>query len=65
VRDAVKAEPARSCGRRQTTAEEHANVLLLKRLDLGNIAAADLFVPDVLWQFFNPGFPMSEATILK
>lgn len=36
-------------------AEEHANVSLLKRLDLGNLdAAADLFAPDVVWHFFNP-----------
>ena len=39
-------------------AEEHANVSLLKRLDLRNIAAAaDLFAQDVVWHFFNPLLP--------
>ncbi len=39
-------------------AEKHANVSLLKRLDLSNIAAAaDLFAQDVVWHFFNPRLP--------
>ena len=39
-------------------AEEHANVSLLKRLDVGNLAAAaDLFAQDVVWHFFNPRLP--------
>ena len=39
-------------------AEEHGNVSLLKRLDLGNIAAAaDLFAADVVFHFFNPLLP--------
>ena len=39
-------------------AEEHANVSLLKQLDLGNLSAnAALFAPDVVWHFFNPRLP--------
>lgn len=39
-------------------AEEHANVSLLKRLDLRNLAtAAGLFAPDVVWHYFNPNLP--------
>jgi ketosteroid isomerase-like protein len=38
--------------------EEHSNVSLLKRVDLGNIAgAADLFAEDFVWHFFNPRLP--------
>ena len=34
--------------------EEHANVSLLKRLDVSNMAAAaDLFTQDVIWHFFD------------
>lgn len=40
------------------TEEEHANVSLLKRVDLGNLAgAADLFAEDFVWHFFNPRLP--------
>jgi ketosteroid isomerase-like protein len=39
-------------------AEEHANVSLLKRLDLSNLAAAaDLFAQDVVFHYFNPRLP--------
>ncbi|NQV20196.1 MAG: nuclear transport factor 2 family protein [Rhodospirillales bacterium] len=39
-------------------AEEHANVSLLKRLDLRNLAAAaDLFAQDVVFHYFNPRLP--------
>lgn len=34
----------------------HMNVLLVKRLDLGNTAAASLFAPDVFWRF-SPRLP--------
>jgi len=38
--------------------EEHSNVLLLKRLDLRNLAAAaELFAQDFVWHFFNPNLP--------
>ncbi|MCP4383769.1 MAG: nuclear transport factor 2 family protein [Hyphomicrobiales bacterium] len=38
--------------------EEHANVSLLKQLDLRNLAAAtDLFAEDVVWHYFNPNLP--------
>ena len=38
--------------------EEHANVSLLKRVDVGNLAgAADLFAKDFVWHFFNPRLP--------
>lgn len=37
---------------------EHANVALLKRLDLNDLdAAAELFAPDVVWHYFNPRLP--------
>ena len=39
-------------------AQEHANVSLLKQLDLRNLnAAAAQFAPDVVWHFFNPRLP--------
>ena len=39
-------------------ADEHANVSLLKRLDLSNLAAAaDLFAQDVVFHYFNPRLP--------
>ena len=32
-----------------------ANVALLKRLDITDLAAAkDVFAPDVIWHYFNP-----------
>ena len=38
--------------------EEHVNVSLIKRLDLGNMAAtAGLFAQDVVFHFFNPLLP--------
>jgi ketosteroid isomerase-like protein len=38
--------------------EDHPNISLLKRLDLGNLAAAkDVFADDVVWHFFNPNLP--------
>lgn len=38
--------------------EDHPNVSLLKRLDLGNLAdATDLFAPDFVWHYFNPKLP--------
>ncbi len=38
--------------------EEHPNVSLLKRVDLGNLASwADLFEEDFVWHFFNPRLP--------
>lgn len=38
--------------------EEHPNVSLLKRLDLGNLATcSDLFAEDFVWHFFNPRLP--------
>ena len=37
---------------------EHANILLLKRLDLGNLTScADLFAPDFVFHYFNPKLP--------
>ena len=42
--------------------QEHPNIALLKRLDLGNLAAAaDLFAPDVVFHFFNPNLPEHEG----
>lgn len=39
-------------------AEEHSNVSLLKRLDLGDLAgSADLFAEDFVWHFFNARLP--------
>ena len=39
-------------------AEEHANVTLLKRLDLRDLAAnAEIFAPDVVFHYFNPKLP--------
>ena len=41
-----------------TMIEEHANVALLKRLDIRNmLAATDLFAKDVVWHYFNPRLP--------
>ena len=38
--------------------QEHANVRLLKQLDIGNLAGcADLFSEDFVWHFFNPELP--------
>ena len=38
--------------------EEHPNVSLLKRVDLGNLAScADLFAEDFVWHFFNARLP--------
>ena len=38
--------------------EEHPNIALLKRLDLGNLAgSANLFAEDVVWHYFNPLLP--------
>jgi hypothetical protein len=38
--------------------EEHPNVSLLKRVDLGNLAScADLFAEGFVWHFFNPRLP--------
>ncbi len=46
-------------------AEEHVNVSLLKRLDVGNMAAAAaLFAQDVVWHFFNPLLPDVQGDYL-
>ncbi len=38
--------------------EEHPNVSLLKRLNLGDLdGSADLFAEDFVWRFFNPRLP--------
>jgi ketosteroid isomerase-like protein len=38
--------------------EEHPNIALLKRLDLGNLAgSANLFAEDFVWHYFNPLLP--------
>ena len=38
--------------------QDHANIRLLKRLDIGNIAAcADLFSREFVWHYFNPNLP--------
>ena len=40
----------------------HANVSLLKKLDICNLAgAADLFAPDFVWHYFNPNLPEVEG----
>ena len=37
---------------------QHANILLLKRLDLKNLAACEeLFAPDFVFHYFNPKLP--------
>ena len=42
--------------------EEHANISLLKRLDLENLSGcADLFAEDFVWHFFNPQLPDVEG----
>lgn len=42
--------------------EDHANVALLKRLDLRNLAAsAKLFAPDFVWHYVNPNLPDLEG----
>jgi ketosteroid isomerase-like protein len=42
--------------------DEHPNVALLKRLDLGDIAgAAELFASDVVFHYFNPRLPDVEG----
>lgn len=42
--------------------EEHANVLLMKKLDLRNLAGAtDLFAPDFVWHYINPNLPEIEG----
>jgi uncharacterized protein len=43
-------------------AEEHANVSLLKQLDLRNLnVSGALFAPDVVWHFFNPRLPDAQG----
>lgn len=38
--------------------QEHANIRLLKRLDIGNIpGSADLFSKDFVWHYCNPKWP--------
>jgi len=38
--------------------QDHANVGLLKQLDIGNIPGnADLFSEDFIWHYFNPKLP--------
>ena len=38
--------------------QEHANVRLLKELDIGNLAGcASLFSEDFVWHYFNPKLP--------
>ncbi len=42
--------------------QEHANISLLKRLDLTNISGcASLFSEDFVWHFFNPKLPELEG----
>ena len=42
--------------------EEHPNVSLLKRVDLGNLpSCADLFAEDFVWHFFNARLPDVEG----
>ena len=42
--------------------EEHPNILLMKKLDLGNLAdVADLFAPDFVWHYINPNLPKIEG----
>ena len=42
--------------------QEHANVCLLKKLDIGNIAeCASLFSEDFVWHFFNPKLPEMQG----
>ena len=44
-------------------AEEHPNISLLKRLDLGDLAAAKgMFSEDVVWHFFNPKTTSKESS---
>lgn len=41
---------------------DHPNVLLLKKLDLGNLdAMTDLFAADFVWHYFNPELPDMEG----
>lgn len=38
--------------------DEHPNIQLMKRLDLGDLASAkDLFAEDVVWHYFNSNLP--------
>ena len=38
--------------------DEHLNIQLLTRLDLGDLASAkDLFAEDVVWHYFNANLP--------
>ena len=42
--------------------EEHPNISLFKKLDLGNLGeASDLFAEDFVWHFFNPRLPDVEG----
>ena len=42
--------------------DEHPNMALLKRLDLGNLAGAgDIFAENFVWHFFNPRLPDVEG----
>lgn len=41
---------------------DHPNVRLLKKLDLGNLAAmTDLFASDFVWRYFNSELPDMEG----
>ncbi len=38
--------------------DDHPNIQLMKRLDLGDLASAkDLFSENVVWHYFNPNMP--------
>ena len=42
--------------------QEHANVRLLKELDIGNLAGcASLFSEDFVWHYFNPKLPEMQG----
>lgn len=42
--------------------DEHPNMALLKRLDLGNLAGTgDVFAENFVWHFFNPRLPDVEG----
>ena len=42
--------------------DDHPNVALLKRVDLGNLAgSADLFAENFVWHFFHPRLPDVEG----